>query len=43
VLDEPIGSEKLFALALTIMGIALFINAQRVADCIMANAIRYKK
>lgn len=43
VLDEPIGSEKLFALVLTVMGIALFINAQRVANYIMANAIRYRK
>jgi O-acetylserine/cysteine efflux transporter len=43
VLDEPIAAEKLFALALTILGIALFINARRVTDYITANSSRYKK
>jgi O-acetylserine/cysteine efflux transporter len=42
VLDEPIGGEKLFALVLTILGLALFMNASRIAKYITANALRNK-
>jgi O-acetylserine/cysteine efflux transporter len=43
VLDEPVGGEKLFALVITILGIALFMNASRIAGYVSANAQRYKK
>jgi O-acetylserine/cysteine efflux transporter len=43
VLDEPIGGEKMFALVITVLGIALFMNASRIAGYAAANAQRYKK
>jgi O-acetylserine/cysteine efflux transporter len=42
VLDEPISNEKLFALVLTILGLALFMNASKIASYIAANALRNK-
>lgn len=43
VFDEPIGGEKMFALILTVLGIALFMNASRIGTHITANALRYKR
>ncbi|MHC8317401.1 EamA family transporter [Pseudomonas sp. LB3P31] len=43
VLDEPIGGEKLFALGLTILGLALFMNASRITSYVRANAMRHMK
>ncbi|MFL8988040.1 EamA family transporter [Pseudomonas sp. QLc11A] len=42
VLDEPIGGEKLFALIITVLGIALFMNASRIGRHIAANALRFR-
>ncbi|MBT9573842.1 MAG: EamA family transporter [Pseudomonas umsongensis] len=43
VLDEPIGGEKLFALVLTVLGIALFMCAPKIANCIAESALRHRK
>lgn len=43
VLDEPIGGEKLFALVLTVLGIALFMCAPKIANCITESASRHRK
>jgi len=43
VFDEPIGGEKLFALVITIIGIAVFMNARRIVDYATLNALRFRK
>lgn len=40
--DETIGMEKLFAILLTLAGIGLFINAQRMTNYVIANAMSNK-
>lgn len=43
VLDEPIEGVKLFALVLTVLGIAIFMFAPRIANYIAESALRLRK